>query len=291
MKKIITVLVSTLLVSLLVGCGGTAQQENEPPKNVSAQNTIKIAGSTSVAPLMKKLKADYEQSNSDISIEIQETGSSAGITSAIEKIADIGMSSRDLTDDEKSKGVNEIAIALDGIAVIVNTSNTVENLTNEQIRGIFSGEITNWKEVGGEDKEIIIVSREPGSGTKGAFEELIKLEKEVTKADGTKGKESILSPNALTENSTGGVKSNIAGSKYAIGYISLGTLDETVKGVSVNGVECSVDTVKDKTYPIARPFLICTQPEINDETKQFIDFILSDKGQEIVTAEKYISVK
>lgn len=283
MNKIIVGILATGLIS--ASFAGCAPEEKTNTGNNAETGKIQLVGSTSVDPLAQKLVAEYKKGKS-IDIGIQAVGSGAGIKAAMDKTADIGMSSREITADEKASGIKETVIAKDGIAIAVNPANKVEDLTTEQIQGIFMGKISNWSEVGGENKEIIIVSREDGSGTRTAFEELLKIEveKEGKKASG-------LRPDALVAEGNGAVQSNIATKENAIGYVSLGHVNDTIKTLKVNGVEATAENVLNSTYAVARPFLFLTNGEPSAEVKAFIDFILGDAGQKIVESEKYIKVK
>jgi phosphate transport system substrate-binding protein len=258
---------------LLSGCSGKSESK------------ISVVGSTSVQPLADELGMEFKN-QSDIKVDVNGVGSTAGIKAVNDGTCDIGTSSRELTDEEKKWNLKETVIATDGIAVIANSANKVGDLSKEQIVKIFKGEIKNWKEVGGDDKEIIVVSREAGSGTRGAFEELLKLEKK----EGDK-KISLVIENALIAEGNGAVMANVAGKDNAIGYMSIGMVDQTkVKKLKVDGVEATEQNVSDKKYIISRPFIMLTKGEPKKEAKEFLDFILSDAGQKIV-AKEYISVK
>lgn len=267
--KIFGIMTVTILIGALVlsGCSGTTKR------------TITVSGSTSVQPLMEKLADAYMQSDKTISVEVQGGGSSAGIKAVIDGVSNIGMSSRELTADEKAT-LTEKTIAVDCIAVVVNPANTVTNLTKDQITKIFKGEITNWKDVGGADKTILIVSREEGSGTRSAFEEMLLL----SKKDGA-NVISLVSNTALIGDGNGGIKTNIETKENAIGYVSLAFADNTIKAVSIDGVIPSTADVKNKTYPISRPFLILAKGQPTAEAKAFLDFFDSAKGQEIISKE------
>ncbi|WP_249300804.1 phosphate ABC transporter substrate-binding protein [Feifania hominis] len=269
---------------------GTTDPGTTDPGTSDESAKLAVVGSTSVGPLMEKFVAGYSKVKPNVEIEVTQVGSGAGITAAVDGTADIGMSSRDLKDEEVQKGLVPTSIAIDAIAVVVHPDNKVENLTVDQIQKIFSGEITNWKDVGGEDKAITVVSREEGSGTRSAFEELVGLQREVEK-DGQKLTESLLSDKAVTSEGTGAVKATVAGNPQAIGYISLGMMESSVKAVSVDGVACSVEDVVAGTYKISRPFLLVTKGEATGAAKEFIEYILSDEAQALVEENGYIKIQ
>lgn len=241
------------------------------------QGTIQIAGSTSVQPLSEELAKSFMAKYPKVKVNIAGGGSGAGITAAQKGTTDIGASSRELTEAEKPT-VKEQIIALDGIAIIVNNNNTVSDLTKEQIKKIFSGEIKKWSEVGGTSDPIRVVGREEGSGTRGAFEELVL------------GKGVKMTSSAIIQNSTGAVRTAVGTDSSAIGYISLGSLDNSVKGLKVGGVTATVVNVKNNSYPIWRPFLYMTQFEPVGTVKVFIDWVKGPSGQAIVSSHKYITI-
>jgi phosphate transport system substrate-binding protein len=247
---------------------GRAQADNLSGKLV-------IAGSTSVQPLAEELAQEFMSRNPRVRVQVQGGGSSAGITAAKGGAADIGTSSRELKPEEK--GLHEVKIALDGIAVVVHPTNPVTNLTSEQVRKIFSGELTNWKQLGGPAKPIMLVTREAGSGTRGAFEELLLAKKSVVSS-------------AIVQGSTGAVASSVAQAPDAIGYVSIGALDKTIKAVSLDGVKATEANVRNKTYKLARPFLFLTKGQPSGLAKAFIDYVLGAGGQKIVAGE-FVPVK
>jgi len=257
---------------------GVFAQTNRTASAEKTPYTIEVGGSTSVTPLMELLAAEYQKSNSHIKININGTGSGDGINNA-GVLYQIGMSSRELTPAEQGKGLKEVIIAIDGIAVIVNKSNPIKNLTIEQIRDIYTGAVTDWSQVSGGTKsgKIAVVSREEGSGTRGAFEELV----------GFQGK---LLAGANESTSTGAIKAGIAQNADAIGYISLGSVDNTIKAVAVNGIAANNNNVKKGTYKIARPFIVLTGSNVNAESTTYINWILSKAGQNIVKTS-WIPVK
>lgn len=294
MKKISFKAISTAMAVLLAlsfiltACGGAQGTADNNGTNKTAgklSGTVAVSGSTSVQPLAQDLSDMFKDVEPGISVEIQGGGSSQGIKDISQGTSDIGTSSRDLTADEKNLGLTEHIIAYDGVAVVVHPSNTIGNLTKDQIVKIFKGEIKNWKEVGGPDKEILVIVREESSGTKTAFEELMGLQEK--KGNNTV---SLVRTDALVADGNGAVKANIASKDNAIGYTSLGFVDNTIKKVSIDNIECTIDTVKSKAYPISRPFLMLTKGDMKPEVKAYIDYILSDKGQEIV-GKTYVKVK
>ena len=276
LRKRLIAAVSVVIVasSLIIGCGSS---DTTISKKVN-DTTIAISGSTSVGPLVELEEEEFEANNQDVTIEINQTGSSSGIKDTISGTTEIGMSSRELTDEE-SKNLKEVTIAVDGIGVVVNKNNPVKNLTLEQIKDIFTGKITNWSEVGGEDKEIVVVSREEGSGTRTAFQEILNY----STADTVN--------NAIVNNSTGATKVMEEENDNAIGYMSIGYIDDSIASVNVDGVEATADNVKSGEYKIQRPFLLVyKEGALSEEGQEFIDFILSDKGQAIVAEENLVTV-
>jgi len=286
-KKAVAVLTLTITSAMLFTACGTQETPSEDAGNNTGKlsGTVTVSGSTSVQPLAQDLADVFNEIQPDIFVEIQGGGSSQGVKDVSDGISAIGNSSRDLKDTEKTLGLTEHIIAYDGIAVVAHPSNPVTNLTKDQIQKIFKGEIKNWKEVGGNDAEILVVTREDGSGTRSAFEELLKLQE--TKDGNTV---SFMKSDALVADSNGAVKANVSSKNDAIGYTSLGYADETLKKISVDGVECTVENVKSKSYIISRPFLMLTKGELKPEVQAFLDFIKGDKGQEVV-GEKYITIK
>lgn len=252
------------------------------------KNQLQLAGSTTVQPLAEELAEAFVAKNPGLKIEVQGGGSSVGVTSAGEGTVDIGMASREVkkTEFEKFPNLKEVTIAFDGIAIVTHSGVKLPNLTKEQVQKIFAGEITNYKEVGGPDTTIIVVSREEGSGTRAAFEELVMTYKD---AEGKSQVKPIFAK-ALLQQSNGQVRTTVATTPNAIGYLSFGFLDASIVAVPVNDVQPTVENVKNKTYPIVRPLNLLTNGEPNERAKAFIDFILGDEGQAIVGKE-YITIK
>ena len=267
-KRLVVLLCGAVIISgLVVGCG-SGSAEGDTAK-------ITISGSTSVGPTMEVLAEVYEKDN-DVNIEVQQVGSSAGIKNTIDGTSDLGMSSRDLKDEE-TKEVDGTQIAIDGIAVITNTANKVTDLTSEQVKDIFTGKITNWKEVGGEDAQIVVVSREDGSGTRDGFQDILGFESDE------------LTKDAQICDGSGNVKSTVEGNENAIAYISFGYLGDTLNDVKIDGVEPTDANVVDGKYPISRPFIVVNKKDgLSDVAKAFVDFIMSEEGQNIVAEEGFI---
>lgn len=252
----------------------------------SANETISAVGSSSVTPLMEVFAETYMKTNSNVFIEVQGPGSSAGVKAAKNGSADIGMSSRNLKSSEKEPELVEEVIARDGIAIVVNPKNSLKGLTSEQISAIYRGEVSNWKEVGGEDKPIVAITRDTASGTRGAFEEIMELKKKVN------GKKvSAISQRAQVANGNGGLKTMVASNPYAIGYISLGSVDSSVHALAVDGTEATVANVKAGSYKVARPFLVLYKKgKPSAETQKFLDWMVTAPAQEIVSKKGYIAI-
>lgn len=268
-KKIVALLCGAVMVSgLAVGCGSGGSSEGDTAK-------ITISGSTSVGPTMEVLAEAY-QKNNNVKIEVQQPGSSAGIKNTIDGTSDLGMSSRDLKGEETAD-VEGTQIAIDGIAVVTNTANKVKDLTVDQVKDIFTGKITNWKEVGGEDAPIVVISREEGSGTRDGFQDILGFESEE------------LTKDATISDGSGNVKSTVEGNENAIAYISFGYLDDTLNDLKIDGVEANDDNVVAGKYPISRPFLVVNKKDaMTDNAKAFVDFIMSEEGQNIIAEEGFI---
>ena len=277
-KKILTGLIAAgvLVASLgLAGCGGSDDSGS------AASGSVVIAGSTSVQPLSEAMSEVYMEENPDVTVEVQGGGSGQGIKSIEDGIADIGSLSREVGEDEKGSISEEYVIAKDGVAVIVNADVNVDDLSLEQIKGIYTGEITNWSEVGGDDAEITVVSREEGSGTRGAFTEITGVT--VDDVDNT-------TKDALVQPSTGAVKETVSTTPNSIGYVSLGSLDDSVKVLTVEGVEATSENVVSGDYKIQRPFVYVVGSEVSETAQAFIDFAMSDEGQKIVEENDFIPV-
>lgn len=278
LKLMVGALLVTMVGTTFVGCGSNGSSTNNTASNKET-TTISISGSTSVGPLMEKIQEKYEEANSNITLEIQQNGSGAGIKDVTSGISEIGMSSRELKDEEKS-AVQGTTVAYDGIALLVNPENPVKNISLEDVKKIYTGEITNWKEVGGDDAQIVVVSREEGSGTRDAFQEIVGYESEELLKDAT------------ISDGSGAVKTTVAGNKNAIGFASFEYIDSTVSALNINDVEPTADNVKAGNYKLSRPFILVTKEDaLSENGKKLIEFVLSAEGQQIVEENKLITLE
>ena len=288
MKKTLAfVLTAVMSLSLLAGCGSkttapdstnTDQPQQQTEEKLSG--SVSTNGSTSMEKVIGALSEQFMADNSGVSVTYDPTGSGAGIEAASNGSADIGLASRALKDEEKAGGLTETVVALDGIAVIVNAGSKVEDLSVEQIAKIFTGEITDWSEVGGEAGKISCIGREAGSGTRDGFESITgtkdacKLDQELT--------------------STGGVIEAVAGNANAIGYASLSAVEgkDTVKAVTVGGVACTEETVLDGSYAIQRPFVLVTKTgaALSPAAQAFFDYATSPAANDLIKAAGAVPV-
>ena len=283
MKKILSAVLavavaSAALVFAFTGCGrdnantGTPVSENGAGGS-QVSGTLNLTGSTSMADVCNALTEKFMEKNPDVNATVGGNGSGEAPTAVDGGTAQIGLLSRELKESENPGNYNVYQIGLDGIAIVVNPENGVSELTVEQIGKIYTGEITNWKELGGADLAIVANGREAASGTRGAFEEIVKV-----------GGEDIVDrcKYANEYNSTGALKQAVAGNPGAIGYVSLSSVDDTVKAVTVEGVAPSEETVKDGSYKIQRPFIMITGKNADSVTKAFLEFVASEEGQQII---------
>ncbi len=277
-KKITGLLLVVLLISGSVFVSGCGQKSSSNTPSSELSGTLTVAGSTSVQPFSEVLAEKFMAQNKGVQVNVQGGGSSVGIEAAVSGTAGIGASSRELKAEEKAKGLVETTIALDGIAVVTHPSNPIAGLTTDQVMNIYMGNIKNWNEVGGQDAPITVVTREEGSGTREAFTTLVMNKKEIIKS-------------AIVQNSTGAVRTTVAGDKNALGYISLSSLDTTVKALPINGTEASEANVLNGSYKLQRPFLYVSKGTPEGLAKAFIDFVLSPEGQKLIVEEGAISIK
>ena len=281
MKKItrrsfLTVCGAAAAAAALTACGGSASSSASTAAGSAASSTaaalsgnVAAGGSTSMKNVIAALTEGFAEVEPGVTVSYDPTGSGAGITGAADKTLDIGLSSRALKDDEKAD-VDGTTIALDGIAVIVNNASKVEDLTVDQLKQMFTGEITNWSEVGGDDGEIVLIGREAGSGTRDGFESIVDV------------KDSCKYAQELT--ATGAVISAVEANPLAIGYASLSAVGDTVKMVTVGGVECSEETVKDGSYEVQRPFVFVTNKSVtlSEQAQAFFDFAVSADAADLI---------
>ena len=296
--KSLLVLTGLLVLAMLataVGCQATPTTAATDTPDTSVSNPtptpaggtelsgqITEAGSTTVQPLAEKLAEAFSARHPKVEITVQGGGSSVGVKSAGEGTVDVGAASREVKDSELQEfpDLKVFTIARDGIAIVAHPDVPLEGLTKEQVKNIFAGEITNWSDVGGPDKPIVVVSREEGSGTRAAFEEMVM------------GKEGPpIVDTAILQPSNGAVRTTVATTPDSIGFLSFGYLDESVKALAVDGVEATEANAASGDYPIVRPLNLLIKGEPSGVVKAWLDFILSDEGQAIVVEEGYIAVK
>lgn len=272
------VLILPLILSACNAETSTTTKSTTTSTIVQLAGTITESGSTTVQPLAEQLRDTFQLKYPKVTVTIQGGGTAVGIKAAQDGTVDIGAASRALTDTEKATLVGTV-IARDGIAIIVNPAlKNITNLTKAQVKDIFSGKITNWKDLGGDDKKIVLVSREEGAGTRSAFQDLIL------------GKDVLIADTAILQSSNGAIRTIVASNPYAIAYLSFGYIDNTVKALSLEGIPATIENAKNGTYPAVRPLLFLTKTQPTGLVKAFIDFCLSDEGQAIV-AKDYITVK
>ena len=262
MKKVFSLMLTVALaISVLAGCSGNQQG-----------GTVNTDGSTSMADVMGALTEAFKAKEPDITVNYSGTGSGSGISGVLDGTCDIGLSSRELKQEEVDQGAVAHVVALDGVAVVVNPGNPVTDLTTQQIADIFTGKITNWSELGGADAPIAVYGREDGSGTRSAFEEIVGVEGECAYTN--------------EYGSTGDVIGNVASNENAIGYASLSAVDSSVTAAKVNGVTPSEATVKDGSYTIQRPFVMVTKDgaALSEAAQAFLDFAASAEAAEYIAA-------
>lgn len=307
-KLIALLTMSALAIGTLAGCGNTAAADTaasaadtaaETPveavstaadeaadanadgadKYADLSGSISMSGSTSMEKLANAVAESFMEKYPNVTVTAEFTGSSAGIESVLAGSVDIGNSSRNLKDDEKSAGAAENIVAIDGIAVVADPANKVEDLTKDQLVSIYTGETKNWSEVGGDDQAIVVVGREAGSGTRGAFEELLDIADACAYA------------NEL--DSTGAVMAKVASTPGAIGYVSLDVVDDSVKALKLDGVDATEENIKAGNYALSRPFVMATKGEISEqktEVQALFDYLSSDEGKALIKSVGLITV-
>ncbi|MCI5934547.1 MAG: phosphate ABC transporter substrate-binding protein [Lachnospiraceae bacterium] len=256
-----------------VSDGSTETEETTEDTSTDLSGTISLAGSTSMEKLCEALSESFMEANPSVTVTTEYTGSGAGLESLAAGSIDIGNSSRHLKEEELATGAVENVVAIDGIAVITNTSNTVTDLTSDDLAKIYKGEITNWSELGGADEAIVVIGREAGSGTRAAFEELLEIEDACQYAQEL--------------DSTGAVLAKVASTSGTIGYVSLDVVDDTVIGMSLNGVEPTEENILAGDYLLSRPFVMATMGEISEQNElvqAWFDYIASEDGKNVISS-------
>ena len=273
--KLAIVMLAAMMV--LTGCGKNGETETEEE---TISGTLTLAGSTSMEKLCEALSESFMEEYEDVTVTVEYTGSGAGIESLASGTIDIGNSSRALKDGEKEKGAVENIVSIDGIAVIVDKDNAVSDLTTEDLVAIYKGEIKNWSELGGNDEAIVVIGREAGSGTRGAFEELLGIEDSCAYAQEL--------------DSTGAVLAQVGVTAGAFGYVSLDVVDDSVNAMSLNGVAATEENIIAGNYLLSRPFVMATMGEVanqNELVQLWFDYINSEAGQNIIKSAGLILPK
>ncbi len=275
-----------MVLLIAAGCGEPGGESGNrgstsPGTTGDLRGELTLVGSTTVQPVAELLAGAYEALQPEVLINVQGGGSSVGVTSAGQGTADIGMVSRDIKTSEFEEFTDLVVhtIARDGIAIIASPDVTVGDLTLEEIRGIFAGTIVSWRQVGGPDRPIVVVSREEGSGTRGAFEEMVM------------GDSAVISAAAILQPSNGAVLTTVAGTPSSIAYLSFGYVNGSVKTISIGGVAPTPQNASSGAYPVVRPLNMVTKGEPGPLARDFLDFIYSADGQAIVADEGYLPVQ
>lgn len=281
MKKIIKLCLALLVMMSLVACSGKSENESghESGSTTTETKSVSTDGSTSMEKVIGALGESFMNNNEGVNFTYNPTGSGSGITAVSEGRCDIGLSSRALKDEEKAGGLVETVLAYDGIAIIVNNDNPVTNISLEDLTKVYTGEITNWKDLGGNDGEIVLIGREAGSGTRDGFEtitntkDLCKYRQELT--------------------STGDVITTVSTNPDAIGYASLASVKDSVKALTVDGVTATEATIKDGSYAIQRPFVLVTKDGValSETAQSFFDYATSSDASEVIAAAGCVPVK
>lgn len=286
MKKKMLATMACLGAFAVYGCGGggteaPAEQPAEEPATETEtteaeaggdlSGTVAISGSTSTEDVVKALADEFTAQNPGVEITYEGIGSSAGVKNAIDGVSDIGTASREIKEEESAEGIDTLVLAHDGIAAIVHPDNEVADISMEQLTQVYAGEITNWSELGGADADIVVVSREDGSGTRSAFEEILGLE------------ESGIVASATIAEGNGNVQTTVAGNPNALGYVSFAYLDDTIKALTIGGAEATPDAVKSGDYALSRPFnMVYFQDQLSDVAQAFLDFVQSEDAVTII---------
>lgn len=278
MKHVLSLLTACTLAATLAACGGQSDT-NDGRDAAALSGAVATGGSTSVEKVIGALGESFMEENPSVDVTYNPTGSGAGITGASDGTLDFGLSSRALKEEETAKGLTATTFALDGIALIVNQENPVQDLSLEQIKGLATGTITNWKEVGGADDPVVLIGREAGSGTRDGFESIVDA-KDICKYE-----------QELT--STGAVIAGVSANPNAFGYASLASVDESVKAITVEGIAASEETVQNGTYKIQRPFILVTKEDatLSTQAQAFLDYATSDAAADLILQAGAVPVK